>query len=60
MGCCGSKKRKENPERDEQQVSTPSQVEESKSKIGDSQTDSTVDEESDSKILCFRQRLQPF
>ncbi len=57
MGCCGSKKRKEipeqapNPEPDEQQVNTSSQVEESKSRTGDSQTGSTIGEESNSKIL---------
>ncbi len=61
MGCCGSKrKRKENPEPDEQHVKTPSQVKESQSRTGDSQTGSTISEESDSKsflrsdIVCNR------
>ncbi len=47
MGCCGSKKRKQTPVRDEQQVNISSHVEESKSRTGDSQTGSTVGEESD-------------
>jgi hypothetical protein len=36
MGCCGSKKSEENPQPDGQQVNTPSQVEESQSRTGDS------------------------
>jgi hypothetical protein len=55
MGCCGSKSCKENPELApnpvEQQVNISSQMEESKSRTGDSQTGSMISENMDSKIL---------
>jgi len=52
MGCCRSKKIKQNAEPVQQKTNNSSQVEESKPRTGDSKTGSAVGEESDSKVLC--------